>query len=134
MTENKEGETLGLSDSLKTDSSTADKSFMETALKNLVVELKLLQDSAIQKHTDASEKLREYGAQLAKAMSIDGESKSFDDEWKAASDLEHISQVLLYFYVNCVLVLLIFHALLLEFCHDSPLLGPIEKIKNKFPF
>jgi len=94
MTENEEDEIHGPSHSLMTDGSTADKSFMETALKNLVIDLKVSQDAAIQKHAYASEKLREYGEQLAKAMSVDIESKSFDDEWKAASDLEQISQAL----------------------------------------
>ena len=97
MTENEEDEIHGPSHSLMTDGSTADKSFMETALKNLVIDLKVSQDAAIQKHAYASEKLREYGEKLAKAMSVDIESKSFDDEWKAASDLEQISQVFFYF-------------------------------------
>ena len=77
-----------------------DKSTVEAALKKHMEELKVTQDSAIQKQADASEELKKYKDQLAKALSVERESLSFDDEWKAASDLEHISQVLIFMLLD----------------------------------
>ena len=87
-------------DIAETDSSIVDRSTMEAALRKHMQELQLAQDSAIQKHADASEKLKQYCDQLVKVMSVQKESLKFDNEWKAASDLEHISQVFILIYLN----------------------------------
>ena len=80
-------------DNARADDIMVGKSTMEAALQKHMEELKVAQDSAIQKHANASEELKKYKDQLVKALSVEREALSFDDEWKVASDLEHISQV-----------------------------------------
>ena len=66
---------------------------MEVLIQAYVDKLQLLKDIALEKQKQASEGIRQYISQLGKALETEASDERFDDVWKAASDLEHYSQV-----------------------------------------
>ena len=70
-----------------------DQTAMEVLLQTYVDKLELMKGMAIEKHAIAANNLQKYTTQLGKALGIKENGKAFEEEWKAASDLEHESQV-----------------------------------------
>ena len=74
---------------------------MEVLLQTYVDKLELMKGMAIEKHAIAANNVQKYTSQLGKALGIKENGKAFEEEWRAASDLEHESQVSL-FIINYV--------------------------------
>ena len=70
-----------------------DQTAMEVLLQTYVDKLELMKSMAIEKHVIATNSLQKYTTQLGKALGIKENGEAFEEEWKAASDLERESQV-----------------------------------------